>query len=101
MTACARLPWALVAASVLLVGLVLYVLFVAYLPARQRIAELEAELQQASARQVQLQTRVTRAEQQGTARDRELVAVTAERDALSRRVEELERELATASRRRR
>src|SRR5206468_4160519 len=40
----ARFPWLLIAASVLLVLVILYVLFVGYLPAKQRIAGLEAEL---------------------------------------------------------
>ena len=36
-----QLPWLLVAASVLLLVIVLYLFFGAYLPAKQRLARLE------------------------------------------------------------
>ena len=38
----ARFPWLLITGSTLLVLVILYVLFVGYLPAKQRIAGLEA-----------------------------------------------------------
>lgn len=91
---CSRLPWALVAASLLLVVIVLYLLVAAYLPARQRIASLEAELRDVYAREVQLQTRLSQQEQRGAVREQQIVAFAAEREALARRVEELEKELA-------
>ena len=90
-------PWTLVGASVLLVGVVLYLLFAAYLPARQQVARLERELHGAYLRDTQHQIRLQREQQQGVARERQL---SAERDALAKRVEELESELATIKNRR-
>ncbi len=40
----AKLPWMFVGASVLLAILLLYVLFVGYLPAKHKVAGLEREL---------------------------------------------------------
>jgi septal ring factor EnvC (AmiA/AmiB activator) len=92
----ATFPWFLVAASVLLAVLLGYTLFGAYLPAKQRIARLERELKEMYAREAELQTKVAQTEQRGAVRDRQLAATTAERDAIARRLEELERELASA-----
>lgn len=94
----ATIPWLLVAASVLLVAIVLYLLFGAYLPTQQRLVQIEAELREVYAREAQLLTRLERDTRQGTVRDQQLAAFTAERDALARRVEELERELEAAKR---
>jgi septal ring factor EnvC (AmiA/AmiB activator) len=90
----ARLPWLLVAASVLLAILLAYTLFGAYLPAKRRLASLERELREVYAREAELQTKVARSDQTYTLREQQLIAVTAERDALARRMEELEKELA-------
>ena len=84
----ARIPWFLVAASVVLLLLVLYVLFVGYLPSRQRVAGLEAELKDLYKREADLQTRIA---QQDQRRERQISALTSERDTLLRRLEELER----------
>ena len=92
----ATFPWFLVAASVLLAVLLGYTLFGAYLPAKQRIARLERELKDLYAREAELQTKVAQNEQRGALRDRQLTAATAERDAIARRLEDLERELAAA-----
>jgi septal ring factor EnvC (AmiA/AmiB activator) len=92
----ARLPWLLVAASVLLALLLAYTLFGAYLPARRRVASLERELKDVYAREAELQTKVAKNEQSHALREQQLLAVTAERDALARRMEELENELAIA-----
>lgn len=92
------LPWLLIAASTLLVVIVLYLFFGAYLPAKKRVVGLESELRDMYAREAQLQTRLTRDTERGKVRDQQLAAFTAERDALARRVEELERELAAARR---
>ena len=97
----AAVPWFLVAASVLLAGLLAYTLFAGYLPAKQRYARLERELKELYAREAELQTRLAQSEQRHAVRDRELSGVTAERDAMVRRVDELERELAAARGRRR
>ncbi len=89
-------PWLLVAASVLLVVVVLYLLFAAYLPAKRRVARLEAELREVYAREAQLQTRLNREDQRSAQREQQIAAFTAEREALSRKVDELEKEIAAA-----
>jgi len=89
-----KLPWMLVASSLLLLGLLLYVMFVNYLPAKQRITGLERELKEVYAREVSLQTRL--AQQDPRLRDQQMTSLRAEREALVRRIEELERELAAA-----
>jgi hypothetical protein len=85
------LPWLLVFASLALAVLLGYTLFVGYLPAKQRIAGLERELKEVYTREADLDTRHAQ-------RERQLQAVTAERDALAQRVEQLERELARSRR---
>jgi hypothetical protein len=88
------LPWTLVAASVLLVVIVVYLLFGAYLPSKGRVVSLEAELRDVYAREGELQTRLQRAELNGSLREQQLAAFAAERAALGKRVEQLEGELA-------
>ena len=83
-----RFPWFLVAASVLLTGLLAYTLFAGYLPAKHRIARLEHELKELYSREADLHTKLAASDQRNT-------AATAERDAIARRLEELERELST------
>lgn len=92
----------LVASSLLLLVLLLYMMFVNYLPAKQRLVSLETELRESYARETALQTRIAQQEHRSSQRDQQLNALRAERDALSRRVEELEKQLAgsSASRRR-
>ena len=92
----ARLPWLLVVASVVLALLLAYTLFGAYLPAKRRVASLERELKDVYAREAELQTKAARNEQGHALREQQLIAVTAERDALARRMDELEKELAVA-----
>ena len=86
-----RLPWLLVAASLMLAGLLAYTLFALYMPAKQRIAGLERELKEVYTREAELDTRHAQ-------RERQLEALIAEREALARRAERLERELARARR---
>jgi Tfp pilus assembly protein PilN len=88
-----RLPWLLVVASLVLAALLGYTLFVGYLPAKQRIAQLERELKDVYAREADVDSR-------GAQRERQLQALSAERDALAQRVAELERELAVVRNRR-
>lgn len=95
-----RLPWLLVAASVVLLAITVYLFFGAYLPAKQRLARLEAELKQVYAREAQLQTRLAQQEKTYALREQQATALTSERDALVKRIEELERELAGRARRR-
>jgi hypothetical protein len=92
----ARLPWLLVAASVLLALLLAYTLFGGYLPAKRRVADLEQELRQLYAREAELQTRVAQNEQRQAVRDQQLITIIAERDALARRLEAVERQLGAA-----
>ncbi len=87
----ARIPWFLVLASAILLLLVVYVLFVGYLPSKQRVAGLEAELKDVYKREAELQTRLA---QQDQRRERQISSLTAERDTLLRRLEELEKQLA-------
>jgi type II secretory pathway component PulM len=82
------IPWLLVAGSAILVVVILYVLFGAYLPARHRIALLEAELHQVYLREAELQTKLAAQEQQARLREK---AITAERDELARRLERAQR----------
>src|SRR6185436_20755941 len=89
----ATFPWLLIAASVLLVLVILYVLFVGYLPAKQRIAGLEAELKDLYKREAELQTRIAQQDQRYSLRERQF---NSERDALMRRLEEVEKLLAAA-----
>jgi septal ring factor EnvC (AmiA/AmiB activator) len=88
------MPWMLVAASGLLVVIVVYLLFGAYVPTKQRITRLEAELKDVYAREAHLQTRIAKDADKNSQRDQQLAAFTVERDALAKRVEELEREIA-------
>jgi Tfp pilus assembly protein PilN len=88
-----RLPWLLVVASLVLAALLGYTLFLGYLPAKQRIVGLERELKDVYAREADVDTRHAQ-------RDSQLQALMAERDALARRVAELERELAVVRNRR-
>lgn len=92
-----RLPWLLVAASMLFAVLLVYVFFAAYLPVRQHVVRLEAELRELYAREAALQTRLAQQE----LREQQTTAVAAERDALATRLEEVERELAALRGRRR
>ncbi len=92
----ARIPWFLVAASVVLFLLVLYVLFVGYVPSKQRVAGLEAELKDLYKREAELQTRIAQQDQRYSLRERQVSQLTSERDTLIRRLEELEKQLAAA-----
>jgi septal ring factor EnvC (AmiA/AmiB activator) len=95
----ARLPWALVAASILLAVILVYTLLVAYLPAKRRVASLEKELRGLYMQEAELHTKVAQNENRQSQRDQQLIAVTRERDALARRLQELEREIESMRRR--
>jgi septal ring factor EnvC (AmiA/AmiB activator) len=92
----ASLPWFLVAASVLLLVITVYVFFGAYLPAKQRLVQLEAELKDVYAREAALQTRLAQQEKTSPVREQQARALVAERDRLARRIDELERQLAAS-----
>lgn len=84
------IPWMLVAGSAILFVLVLYVIFGAYLPTKQRVALLEAELKQVYRREADLQTKLAQQDQRTGQREK---ALTAERDELARRLAELQSQL--------
>ena len=89
-----RTPWTLVAACALLLVLVLYLLLGAYLPTRRHAVRLESELHDLQARAAEIQVRISQQQQQHALREQQVIALTAERDALGKRVEELENEIA-------
>lgn len=74
-------------------GVLFYVFFGALVPARQRVARLEAELKDIYAREAALQTKLAQQEQRYVLRERQMSALVAEREALARRLDELQREL--------
>src|SRR4030095_11871857 len=84
-----KIPWLLVAASVVLVLVALYLLFVGYLPAKQRIAGLEANLKDLYKREADLQMKIAQQEQRHSFRERQISALTSERDTLLRRLQAL------------
>jgi septal ring factor EnvC (AmiA/AmiB activator) len=77
----------------MLAALLLYVFFAAYLPAKQRIARLEAEIRDVYAREATLQNKLVQQDQRHELRERQVRALMAERDALARRLEALQREV--------
>lgn len=95
----ARLPWLLVAASILLAVILVYTLLAAYLPTKRRVASLEKELRGLYMQEAELHTKVAQNENRQSLRDQQLIAVTRERDALARRLQELEREIEAMRRR--
>jgi septal ring factor EnvC (AmiA/AmiB activator) len=95
----ARLPWFLVAASVLLAVMLVYALLGAYIPAKRRVVSLEKELRGLYAQEAELHTKVAQNENRQSLRDQQLIAVTRERDELARRLHELEREIEAMRRR--
>ena len=94
-------PWLIVVAAVLLAGLLAYTVLAGWVPTKQRMTRLEAEMKDVYAREAALQTRLAQQEQRSTMREQQLNALRSERDELARRVEDLERELAAARARRR
>ena len=96
-----KTPWLVVAAAVLLAALLAYTLFVRWLPAKQRVTQLEVEIKEVYAREAALQTKLAQQEQRYVLREQQLNALRTERDALAKRLEDLERELAASRARRR
>jgi len=88
-----RRPWMLIAAALVLLIMLAYVLLGAYLPSRQRMAGLEIELKDVYQKEAELQTQLAQALQKGTVLQQQVAALAAERDALLRRTRELEQEL--------
>jgi hypothetical protein len=96
-----RRPWMLIAAALVLLILLAYVLVGAYLPSRQRMAGLETELLDVYQKEAELQTQLAQALQTSTVLQQQVGALAAEREALLRRTRELEQELRKRGGRRR
>jgi len=96
-----RRPWMLIAAALVLLIMLAYVLVGAYLPSRQRMAGLEIELKDLYQKEAELQTQLAQALQKSTMLQQQVGALAAERDALLRRTRELEQELRKRGGRRR
>jgi septal ring factor EnvC (AmiA/AmiB activator) len=96
-----RRPWMLIAAALVLLIMLAYVLVGAYLPSRQRMAGLETELKDVYQKEAELQTQLAQALQKNTALQQQLGALAAERDLLLRRTRELDQELRKRGGRRR
>jgi septal ring factor EnvC (AmiA/AmiB activator) len=86
-------PRLLIVAALVLLGLLVYTLFGAYLPSRQRVAGLEAELTDVYQKEAELQTQLAQSLQRNAALQQQLAALTAERETLIRHAEELEQTL--------
>ena len=54
-------PWLLIASALVLLVMLVYVLLGAYLPSRQRLADLEAELRGVYQKEAELQTQLAQA----------------------------------------
>ncbi len=96
-----RRPWMLIAAALVLLIMLAYVLVGAYLPSRQRMAGLEIELKDVYQKEAELQTQLAQSLQKSTVLQQQIGALAAERDALLRRTRELEQELRKRGGRRR
>jgi hypothetical protein len=86
----------LVGASVLLVIVLTSTLFLDYLSAKRRMVALERELRDLYAREAELHTKLEQNEQRQALHEQQLITITSERDALARRLEEVERQLGIA-----
>jgi hypothetical protein len=86
-------PRLLIAAALVLLGLLGYMLFGAYLPSRQRMAGLETELTGVYQKEAELQTQLAQSLQRNAALQQQLTALMAERDTLLRHAQELEQAL--------
>ena len=86
-------PWLLIASALVLLVMLVYVLLGAYLPSRQRLADLEAELRGVYQKEAELQTQLAQALSKTAVLQQQIAALTAERDALVRRAQELEQGL--------
>jgi septal ring factor EnvC (AmiA/AmiB activator) len=95
----ARRPWLLIIAALVMALLLAYVLLGAYLPAKQRMTGLEAEIKQVYQKEVELQTQLAQSLQRIAFLEQRITALTAERDALARRTQELEQQLSRRRRR--
>jgi hypothetical protein len=91
----------LIAAALVLLIMLAYVLVGAYLPSRQRMAGLEIELKDVYQKEAELQTQLAQSLQKSTVLQQQIGALAAERDALLRRTRELEQELRKRGGRRR
>src|SRR5574337_1391875 len=92
-------PWLLIAAALVLAGVLAYVLLGAYIPSRHRMAGLEAEIKEVYQKEADLQTQLARSLQRNELLQQQLAALAAERAGLVRLTQELEQELAALKKR--
>lgn len=97
----ARRPWLLISAALVLAVVLTYVLLGAYIPGRQRMAGLEAEIKEVYQKEAELQTQLAQSLQRNALLQQQVTALTAERDALAQRTQELEQQLTAVRTRRR
>ena len=97
--AAAGRPWLLVVAALVMASLLAYVLFGAYIPTKQRMAGLEAEIKEVYQKEAELQTQLAQSLQRNALLQQQLTALAAERDGLVRHAQELAQELAALKRR--
>jgi septal ring factor EnvC (AmiA/AmiB activator) len=90
-----RRPWPLIVASVVLASALGYVVLGGWVPSRQRLTDLETEIQDVYRNEATLQTRLVRSMERIALLERRVTAVTAERDRLAHRIRLLEDELRT------
>ncbi len=96
----ARRPWLLIVATLLMAGVLAYVLLGAYIPSKQRMAGLEAEVKDVYQKEAELQSQLAQALQKNAVLQQQLVALAGERASLVRRTQELEQELTALKKRR-
>jgi hypothetical protein len=85
------IPWLLVVGGAMLAVLLAYVLFAGYVPAKQHITRLEAELKDVYTREAALQKRVADLEDLLVLRDKQIAMLQGLRGGSGRRTEPDER----------
>jgi septal ring factor EnvC (AmiA/AmiB activator) len=83
----------LIAASVILAILLVYVVVGAYMPSRQHAAGLEAEIREVYRKEAALQAQLDQTLKRAGLLEKQLSALASERDALVLRIRDLERAL--------
>jgi hypothetical protein len=78
--------WVLPATTLGLAGLLAYVLFGAYMPSLSRMIQLETELKDVYRKEADLHLQLAQAGQRIAMLERQVAALTAERDALAERL---------------
>ncbi len=90
-----RRPWLLIVASILLAGLAAWT-GVQWRQAREQDGKLRAELRQVYLEAEQLRALASQSQQRVSLLEKQVMALSAEREATTKRLEELEAELSAA-----